>query len=345
MPKPTIPKKLLIRGLAASLLIPFSMTASALNIVLSNDDGLTSNVKALYSALKADGHDVIVSIPCQGQSGMGAAIRFLKPLTRLTQACLNNAGFPGDPGAGPVTKKENGFDYTDFYYVDGTPVMATAYGLDVLAPHRWNKPPDVVLSGPNEGRNAGPMINSSGTVSNVQFAAGRGLPAIALSAGMNTQGKAGSDGNIAANPVSPAVAALASRFLKALEKAAKDKPLLPEDVALNINFPDQPEPGTPWKLTRIGTYQEHLITFSNNLSQDPFARAHGFAGQAYAGVTMERNPAPPAKEQLNDEAVVSQSAISVSVMQVSFGHPSAKQRWLAPVLKELHKQELEKQAR
>ncbi len=35
------------------------------------DDGLTSNVKALYEALKADGHDVIVSVPCTNQSGDG----------------------------------------------------------------------------------------------------------------------------------------------------------------------------------------------------------------------------------------------------------------------------------
>jgi broad specificity polyphosphatase/5'/3'-nucleotidase SurE len=41
---------------------------------LVNDDGLTSNIKATYDALKAAGHDVIVSVPCTGQSGRGAAI-------------------------------------------------------------------------------------------------------------------------------------------------------------------------------------------------------------------------------------------------------------------------------
>ena len=90
--------------LAGSLAIT-SLSTSALNILLSNDDGLTSNLKALYKALKTAEHNVIVSTPCQGQSGMGAAIKFLKPIKPLTAPCLNNAGSTGDLGVGPVTKK------------------------------------------------------------------------------------------------------------------------------------------------------------------------------------------------------------------------------------------------
>ena len=100
--------------LAGSLAIT-SLSASALNILLSNDDGLTSNLKALYQALKTAEHDVIVSTPCQGQSGMGAAVKFLKPIKPLTASCLNNAGSPGDLGVGPVTKKEKAFDCGDLF--------------------------------------------------------------------------------------------------------------------------------------------------------------------------------------------------------------------------------------
>ena len=60
---------------------------------------------------------MIVSTPCQGQSGMGAAIIFFEPLTPLTEACLNNAGSTGDPGVGPVTKTGKAYDYSDFFYV------------------------------------------------------------------------------------------------------------------------------------------------------------------------------------------------------------------------------------
>lgn len=47
--------------------------AHALNILVTNDDCPTSNVKALQEALKADGHDVIVSVPCTGQSRRSGA--------------------------------------------------------------------------------------------------------------------------------------------------------------------------------------------------------------------------------------------------------------------------------
>ena len=93
----------------------------ALNILLTNDDGLTSNVIALHDALVEAGHDVVVSLPCTGQSGMGAAAKFFTPLTPLTQPCLNNAALPDDPGAGPVTK--SGLGSGDYYYVNGTPIM------------------------------------------------------------------------------------------------------------------------------------------------------------------------------------------------------------------------------
>lgn len=69
-----------IRALLALVLIVTAMPASALRIVLTNDDGLTSNLVAAYTALKADGHDVIVSVPCNGQSGRGAAIVMLSPV-------------------------------------------------------------------------------------------------------------------------------------------------------------------------------------------------------------------------------------------------------------------------
>jgi len=317
---------------ACCLSLLISTSASALNIVLSNDDGLTSNIKALYSELKHHGHDVIVSVPCQAQSGMGGAILFLKPLTPLSESCLNNAASPGDPGAGPVTKQGGDFSYQDFHYVNGTPLMATAYGLDVLAQERWGREPDLVISGPNEGRNTGIMVNSSGTVSNVQFAAARGLPAIAVSAGGNSKGMTGNDGNIADNAISPTIAALTVRFVQALADVADTGPLLPAGVALNINFPDDVRDSTPWQAAQVGTYNESLIKFSPDLSQDAVAQAWGVEAQPYPGMTLERNRTPPRPDQENDEAVVAQSAVAVSIMQVSFAHRDPSQSWLQSLL-------------
>ena len=68
--------------------------------------------------------------------------------------------------------------------------MAHSHGnslwTDVVAPKRWGKAPDLVLSGPNEGQNVGKVVVHSGTIGNVQFSAGRGIPSIALSADTNT---------------------------------------------------------------------------------------------------------------------------------------------------------------
>jgi len=301
-------------------------TASARNIVLTNDDGLTSNVKALYEALKAQGHDVIVSVPCSNQSGMGAAIRFMRPLGALDSGCRNGAGKTGDPGAGPMTR--DGFQ-RDYFYVDGTPVMALLYGVDIVAAERWGRVPDLVLSGPNEGQNVGHIVVTSGTVSNAQYAANRGIPAIALSAGYDTTG----DTRLT-NPKSVEVANLAVRLVDALvERAGKDA-LLPAGVALNINFPDELH-GAKWKLARIGTYDSYKVRFVPDLGNSPLGQARGLGGQHFPGVVVEKNSDGPAPDQKDDEALVYRKDIAVSIMQISYDGPPSTREWFAKRLRNL----------
>ncbi len=311
-----------------------SANVAALNIVLGNDDGLTSNVKALYNALKTQGHDVVVSVPCTGQSGMGAAIKFLTPLTPLQTACLNNAAKAGDPGAGMVTKSGDGFNYSDFYYVNGTPIMALSYGLDVAAPKRWGKAPDLVLSGPNEGQNVGSIVNSSGTVGNVQFAAARGLSAIALSADTNTEGHKDADGNHEANPLSDQVASLTLQLLNELSKKANGGALLPAGVALNVNFPEELSNAT-WAFSRHGSYNQYDIKFVEDLSQDPVAQGFGLGQYAFPGVTIGFASSAPTAAQTQDESIVYRNQIAVTAMQVGFEQSPAGQQWLRLRLRDL----------
>ena len=211
-----LPSPLRAAAMAAAL-AALCGNASALNILLTNDDGLSANVKALYSALKGAGHDVVVSVPCQNQSGKGASINYLTPLVTLSKACRNGAAAAGAPAVGPVS------GLADFHYVDGTPVMAALYGLDVLAPARWSKAPDLVLSGPNEGQNTGTIVNSSGTVSNVQLAAARGLSAVAVSADANTTGN---------DVLAGEAAQLTLKLVAALQAKANGGALLPAGVAV-----------------------------------------------------------------------------------------------------------------
>lgn len=290
--------------------------AHAANVLLTNDDGLTSNVLALYHALKDAGHDVIVSVPCMNQSGMGAALGISAPLAPLTSACLNDAAQPGDPGAGPMTRAD--LPHGDFYYVNSTPVMSLLHGLDVVAAVRWGRQPDLVLSGPNEGQNVGAIVLSSGTVSNAQFAAVRGLPAVALSAGGNTE-----DGGLA-NPLSATVARLTLQLIGVLEEKAGNGPLLAPGIALNVNFPDEPE-GARWQMSQIGTYSAYVLGFTNNMAENAsptmraMARQQGAELQPLPGITFDMNSAEPLPHQMADESLVYRQHIAVSPMQAGFG--------------------------
>lgn len=289
--------------------------AFALNIVLSNDDGLTSNIKALYDALTAAGHSVIVSVPCTGQSGRSAAIVMYSTTTIIpdndkTQieaegGCHNGVAATGAPAVGPFTK--SGYTNGDFNYVHGTPVMATMYGLDVLAQARWGKAPDLLLSGPNEGQNVGRVVINSGTIGNAQFAAGRGIPSIALSAGTDTVDNAG-----LAAAGSKTVAQLTIKLIAALQAKAGSSALLPTGTALNVNFPNAVAANASWAFSRIGTYDTYSLKFTS-------AAPWGLSGSLPPAVTAD---------QAEDEAVVYKTKISVTAMQVGFDQRPAGQQWL-----------------
>ncbi len=301
----------------------FASRAGALNILVVNDDGLTPHVEALYAELRARGHDVVVSTPCRGQSGMGAAVRILEPLKPLEQACLNNAAEAGDPGAGPVTRSGEPFDDERFYYVDGTPVMATAYGLDVLAQKHWQAMPDLVVSGPNQGPNLGAMVLNSGTVSNAQFALSRGVPAVAVSVGLDRSDRSKEQTQ---GGVSTIAARHTGLLVAALHEQAGDDALLPPNTALNVNLPADVTLGTSWAFARIGTYQPFRFRFVEDLSRD--ALAAGRVDEPLPGLTVAINREKPTAAQSDDEGVVAQRAIAISVMQLGYEHSAESQQWL-----------------
>ncbi len=315
------PKRLLKCALAASICAA-SMASQALNILITNDDGLSSNVKALYDTLTTAGHDVIVSVPCTNQSGRSGAVvmynfDFVSANndTQVTAlgGCRSGAAVIGDPAFGPMTK--TGFDNGHFYYVHGTPVMSAMYGLDVAAQNAWGQAPDLVLSGPNEGPNVGKLGTNSGTVGNAQTAAGRGIPAIALSAGSTTKDEV----NLA-HPASPLIAQLTLQLVNELIAKAGSGPLLPEGLALTVNFPENLTSSMSFAFARKGTYD-----FIGDLSFRP----------SNPGYTATVNSAAPTPAQAEDEAVVFNDRISVSAMQIGFEARPAGQEWLRLRLNDL----------
>lgn len=276
-------------------------------LLITNDDGLISNIRYLHDALKAVGHDVIVAVPCRQQSDMGGALEIMKPLGPLATDCLNGAASAGDPGAGPMTRSELGPDY---HYADGTPVMATLYGIDVASQARWGKAPDLVISGPNIGRNVGGIVVSSGTVSNAQYALMCAIPTIALSAGTGTE-----SGPDLVNAKSEVVAGRVLELIAHLEASADGAPLLPAATALNVNFPDDSQ-RAPWKLSQIGVTMAYDVRLVSDMRPKSATE-----GQPLPGLTFKILPADKPGPRRNDEDVVASSAISISVMQMGYDAP------------------------
>ena len=302
-------------ALSAALVLQPTI-ASASTIVISNDDGLTSNILALYKALKAAGHDVVVSVPCQNQSGMGTSLHIGIPAEKLTKACRSGAAPAGAPTAGPMSRE--GIDAKDFYYVDGTPVMAMLYGVDVVGQKRWGRTPDFVLSGPNEGQNVGSVILNSGTVSITQVALMNGIPAIALSASAQS-----ADDKTLANPASPIVAAWSVKLIDGQLDRAEGGSILPAGTGLNVNFPNKLD-NLQWRASRIGTYNAYMFRYVENMaaSSSPMmkemAKEHGMSLPQGPGMSLSMNTSKPSVEQQDDESIVSQTAISVSAMQAGY---------------------------
>lgn len=73
-------------------------------------------------------------------------------------------------------------------YFNGTPTATAIFALDMIVPkHFGSKAVDLVLSGPNEGYNAGPTLYTlSGTIGAAYASIERGIPAVAMSAGNST---------------------------------------------------------------------------------------------------------------------------------------------------------------
>jgi broad specificity polyphosphatase/5'/3'-nucleotidase SurE len=148
--------------LAGSLLVLASLPASALNILLTNDDGYDSyGINQMRSALEAAGHTVYVSAPLNNQSG-------------------KSGGINTDHGSAVDFQPVDGG-----YAVDGTPADSANAGLFGLFDDAGI---DLVISGANDGENVSLFSNASGTVGAAMWALRRGYPSIAVSVGQDIGG-------------------------------------------------------------------------------------------------------------------------------------------------------------
>ncbi len=243
---------------------------AGLRILLSNDDGFeAANLRALYLRLKEAGHDVLISAPVHNQSGRGGAVDALKPIQALKKASRHGTIPNGAPGVGCEE------DNADIYYVNGTPVMALLYGLQIVGVERWGGVPDLVISGPNEGNNLGAVVVVSGTANNAFMALSFGVPAIAVS--WDAGSKSFLELKEGDRPYE--VADLVVRLVGELsEKRAQGASLLPKNLGLNVNIPKFKKgmgAELRFELTRLGGQALPTVSMFAKLSASRFAVANG----------------------------------------------------------------------
>jgi 5'-nucleotidase len=170
-----------------------------LKILVSNDDGIDSlGISVLVKSLKEIA-DVTVVAPQYEQSAVGHAITMKIPL-RVT----------------PYFKNGDFFGYA----VDGTPADCVKMGIRNI----MKEPPDLVISGINNGSNTAINIIYSGTVSAAREAAIMDVPSFAISVTNHM----------------PKNFSYAAKLAKTLAiKMMNNK--LPLGTMLNVNVPDVPE--------------------------------------------------------------------------------------------------------
>lgn len=127
-----------------------------MRILITNDDGIQSpSLRQLAQTLSAIA-EVIVVAPLREQSGVGHAFSFFAPIRFGKEASYG----------------------CEAYWLEGTPSDCTKFAICEILKDRL---PDVVISGPNTGENAGVAAVYSGTVAGAREAALWNIPAIALS--------------------------------------------------------------------------------------------------------------------------------------------------------------------
>lgn len=130
----------------------------AMFILLVNDDGIEApGLEALAAALGLiPGVRLALVAPMKNRTGAGTQIDF-GPLTVLEHTPV--AGWPA-------------------WMVDGSPLDSASVGIQGLFRER---PPDLVMSGVNQGLNLGSLVIHSGTIGAAIRSVMLGIPAIAVS--------------------------------------------------------------------------------------------------------------------------------------------------------------------
>jgi 5'-nucleotidase len=224
------------------------MTNSRPLILITNDDGIhAEGLRYLRMAAERLGRVSVVA-PEAEQSAVGHSITLYDPIKALE-----------------VTKDGTFYGYG----ISGTPADSVKLALHTLLP----RPPDLVISGINNGANLGINVLYSGTVSAATEAAILGVPSMAVSLAQKKD-----------PPYQWALPHVERIARWILEHG------LPPGVTLNVNIPAvPPDQVLGFKVTRQGLSRSHE-RFEQR--EDPRGnRYYWLSGQATADETDEETDA------------------------------------------------------
>ncbi|XPV67758.1 MAG: 5'/3'-nucleotidase SurE [Halarcobacter sp.] len=310
-------------------LLALSTQASALNIVLVNDDSYeTKNIQQLKLKLETAGHNVLVSVPCAHQSGTGGNMgSYLQavPVHKLSadaQGVLTIDDQNGTDGYCVGDSEADKATKTFKDYKNGSPLMASAHGI-FKANETWNKNPDLVISGPNEGRNIGFSVFVSGTLGATHEAIVNNIPAIAVSAGSTPKNDA------EALSYAKLVADKVVKIVETLETTKKaDEAILAPNMGLNVNLPDADvlTSQTAFKFTEVNWESGMALKWSN--LGEGYGAAYGYnTSMNLYGLNFF--PTSIDNTDTKSEGVVANTYIAISTIDATENAPRAKSTHIA----------------
>jgi 5'-nucleotidase len=195
-----------------------------MHALITNDDGIDAvGLHTLAQVAVDAGLDVTVAAPHTERSGSGAAMSALEADGRLL---LQRRVLDGPGPLGPIGP-------IDAFAVRASPAMI----VFVATRGGFGPPPDIVLSGINQGPNTGRSVLHSGTVGAALTAEENGIPGLAVSLASDT-------------PTHWETAAKAAA--RAVEWFV---PRATMPVVLNLNVPDVPAPELRgFRAARLSTF-------------------------------------------------------------------------------------------
>jgi len=209
-----------------------------IHILVTNDDGIYApGIKMLWQELSRIGKVAVVA-PDSERSATSHAITVNHPI-RVDEFCVAKDNICG-------------------WRISGTPSDCVKIAVEALLP----EPPDVIVSGINQGPNLGTDVIYSGTVSAAIEGAMHGIPSLAISLDSWLPSTA--------DDFRPA-AVFAVRLVQLLQDHA-----LPPNTLLNVNVPALPEDRIQGvAITKLG-----VIRYKNTFEkrQDPRGRIYYWMG-------------------------------------------------------------------